>query len=114
MSLKLASISIDLDEVTRYAAIHGLPAPRGQASHAVYDRCVPRLAAWLGEESVEATFFAIGEDLERERNREPLTTSEIRRHAICRSWAHYKGVLQHASEAGATKTGGGGTAESLP
>ncbi|RLB42534.1 MAG: polysaccharide deacetylase [Deltaproteobacteria bacterium] len=69
MSLRLASISIDLDEVPRYAAIHGLGAPAGPSAHAVYDRCVPRLTTWLDDESIRATFFAIGEDLERGENR---------------------------------------------
>ena len=72
MSLKLAAVSIDLDDVPRYAAIHGLDANLGAAAHAVYDRCVPRLAEWLEREHVPATFFAIGEDLERETNRQAL------------------------------------------
>ena len=41
MTSKLAAISIDLDEVPRYAAIHGVDASLGEGAHAVYDRCVP-------------------------------------------------------------------------
>ncbi len=69
MSLKLAAVSIDLDEVPRYAAIHGLERSIGAEAHAVYDRCVPRLSEWLEQESIRATFFVIGEDLERDENR---------------------------------------------
>ena len=72
MTLRLASISVDLDEVPRYAAIHGLPVPQGPSTHAVYDRCVPRLTRWLDDESIRATFFAIGEDLERATSRETI------------------------------------------
>ena len=69
MSVRLASISIDLDDVARYAAIHGVDGPTGTSAHAVYDHCVPRLTAWLDDESIRATFFAIGEDLARQENR---------------------------------------------
>lgn len=72
MRLRLAAISIDLDEVPQYAAIHGIDESLGPAAHAVYDRCVPRLAAWLEEEAIPATFFAIGADLERPENRETV------------------------------------------
>ncbi len=68
MTLRLASVSIDLDEVPRYAAIHGVDTPRGTSASAVYDRCIPRLTEWLDDESIRATFFAIGEDLERQEN----------------------------------------------
>jgi peptidoglycan/xylan/chitin deacetylase (PgdA/CDA1 family) len=82
VSLKLASISIDLDEVPRYAAIHGLAAARGPSAHVVYERCVPRLTAWLDDESIRATFFAIGEDLEREENRETIAALHQAGHEI--------------------------------
>jgi len=72
VSLKLASISIDLDEVPRYAAIHGIEAPAGSGGRAVYEKCVPRLRAWLDDESIPATFFAIGEDLEDANNSETI------------------------------------------
>jgi peptidoglycan-N-acetylglucosamine deacetylase len=65
---RLASISVDLDEIPCYAAIHGLDVPAG-AEHAIYERALPRLAALFARENVPATFFAIGRDLEREENR---------------------------------------------
>lgn len=74
--MKLASISIDMDEVPRYAAIHGVEGPGEPGTNAVYDRCLPRFRAWLDEESIRATFFVIGQDLRRELNRH--TVSELR------------------------------------
>ena len=82
MNLKLASISIDLDEVPRYAAIHGVEAPLGPGARAVYEKCVPRFRAWLDEESIRATFFAIGEDLEHRENREAIASLHDAGHEI--------------------------------
>lgn len=97
MSLKLASISIDLDETPRYAAIHGLETPRGLAAHAVYDRCVPRLTAWLEDESIPATFFAIGEDLGREENRTTITALHRAGHEIGNhSYHHHYDLTRRA------------------
>ena len=89
MSLKLAAVSIDLDEVPRYTAIHGLDHDMGQAAHAVYDRCTPRLADWLDRESIRATFFAIGEDLERQQNRKTLAALHDAGHEIANHSYHH-------------------------
>ncbi len=59
---RLASISIDLDEVPCYAAIHGLSVDESSA-HAIYTRALPRIATLLARERARATFFAIGSDL---------------------------------------------------
>jgi len=98
VSLKLAAISIDLDEVPRYAAIHGLQNPLGQAAHAVYDRCVPRLTAWLDDESIRATFFAIGEDLERDENRQIVAMLQQAGHEIGNhSYHHHYDLTRRAA-----------------
>jgi peptidoglycan/xylan/chitin deacetylase (PgdA/CDA1 family) len=90
MSLRLASISIDLDEVPRYAAIHGLQAPTGPVAHAVYDRCVPRLLSWLDDESIRATFFTVGEDLERAQNRKTIVALHDAGHEVANhSYQHH-------------------------
>lgn len=98
--MKLAAISIDLDEAPRYAAIHGIEEALGPAAHAVYDRCVPRLEAWLKRESIPATFFAIGEDLERAANRETLVALHRSGHEIANhSYGHrYDLVRQPEAE----------------
>ncbi|MFK7992398.1 MAG: polysaccharide deacetylase family protein [Sandaracinaceae bacterium] len=62
--MKLAAVSVDLDEVGCYAAIHGLEPPTEDAAHAIYRRALPRLRALFEDEGVPATFFAIGTDLD--------------------------------------------------
>lgn len=64
--MRLAAVSVDLDEIPCYAAIHGLPAPPAHAARAIYERALPRLERLFREESIPATFFAIGSDLDEE------------------------------------------------
>jgi hypothetical protein len=45
--LRLAAVSIDLDDIDCYHAIHGLPATSQAPSHAVYDRALPRFEAFF-------------------------------------------------------------------
>jgi peptidoglycan/xylan/chitin deacetylase (PgdA/CDA1 family) len=61
-------VSVDLDEIPCYAAIHGLETAVAGAAHAIYDRALPRLERLFAEEGVPATFFAIGADLARAEN----------------------------------------------
>jgi peptidoglycan/xylan/chitin deacetylase (PgdA/CDA1 family) len=62
--MRLAAVSVDLDEIPCYAAIHGLPPPAEECAHAVYRNCVPRFEALLDDLHLRATFFAIGADLD--------------------------------------------------
>ncbi len=71
-----------MDEATLYAAIHGVRDELGSAARAVYDRCLPRLSAWLGSESIPASIFVIGEDLERGENREAIAAMSRVGHEI--------------------------------
>ncbi len=64
----LASLSVDLDEIDCYTAIHGLDAPEGEARRAIYARAIPRFERLFAEEGVKATFFVIGRDLETSGN----------------------------------------------
>lgn len=59
---RVAVVSVDLDEIPCYAAIHGIETAPTSA-HAVYERAVDRLADLFASERVPATFFVIGEDL---------------------------------------------------
>lgn len=70
--MRLAAVSVDLDEVPCYTAIHGLPSPRDDRAHAIYDRALPRFAELFEQEGVNATFFAVGRDLERRDNRDAV------------------------------------------
>jgi peptidoglycan/xylan/chitin deacetylase (PgdA/CDA1 family) len=63
----------------------------------VYDRCVPRLTAWLEDESIPATFFAIGEDLGREENRTTITALHRAGHEIGNhSYHHHYDLTRRA------------------
>jgi peptidoglycan/xylan/chitin deacetylase (PgdA/CDA1 family) len=64
----LAAVSVDLDEIPCYAAIHGLPSPPVHAARAIYEKALPRLARLFEEERIPATFFAIGSDLDDENS----------------------------------------------
>jgi len=63
--VRLCAISVDLDEIPNYFAIHGLPEPTGPARSLVYDLAVERLSRLAAELRVPLTLFAIGEDLQR-------------------------------------------------
>jgi hypothetical protein len=63
---RLCAVSVDLDEIPCYTAIHGLSLPLSEAAEqAVYRKAVPRLATLFEAHGVRATFFAIGRDLEQ-------------------------------------------------
>jgi hypothetical protein len=61
----LSALSVDLDELPNYYAIHGLPAPSGPGATAVYDVALDRLEAFARAHDVPLTLFAIGSDLSR-------------------------------------------------
>lgn len=71
---RLAAISIDLDEVHCYSAIHGLEPLQGEAASAIYARAVPRFEALFDELGIDATFFAIAADTST-----PLAAKTLRR-----------------------------------
>lgn len=67
--MKLAALSVDLDEIPCYHAIYGLPPPVDATEHAVYRSAVPRYAELLASLSVPCTFFVIGRDMDDETAR---------------------------------------------
>lgn len=98
MMRKLASISVDLDEVPRYAAIHGVESPAGPGARAVYEKCVPRITAWFDDDSIRGTFFAIGEDLELEENRRAIAGLHAAGHEIGNhSYHHHYDLTRRAA-----------------
>jgi len=63
---RLCSVSVDLDDIACYAAIHGLgSAPE---CHAVYDVALARILDFAKGLTLPLTLFVIGRDLEREQN----------------------------------------------
>jgi peptidoglycan-N-acetylglucosamine deacetylase len=65
MARRLAAVSVDLDAIHHYFAIHGL-APSGAEMDRAYDRALERMGAWAEARRIPLTLFAVGEDLERE------------------------------------------------
>ena len=62
--MRLASISIDVDEIHCYTAIHGLSQPPAEARWAVYTRALPRFEKLLAAHGIRATLFVVGRDLD--------------------------------------------------
>jgi peptidoglycan/xylan/chitin deacetylase (PgdA/CDA1 family) len=62
-AVRLCAVSVDLDEIGCYSAIHGLPDLPEPAAHAVYRRALPRLLELFENLSIPATLFACGRDL---------------------------------------------------
>lgn len=81
---KLAALSVDLDEIDNYVAIHSLPeqAVQGSARHAIYERALPRFEALFRELEIRATFFAIGRDVSRAKNGQRLRALHEAGHEI--------------------------------
>jgi peptidoglycan/xylan/chitin deacetylase (PgdA/CDA1 family) len=99
---KLAAVSVDLDEVDCYAAIHGLELDGGLPAtslRAVYQRALPRLVALFGELGIPATFFAIGRDLEHADNRAELRRLHTLGHEIANHSHHHYYDLTRRSRA---------------
>jgi peptidoglycan/xylan/chitin deacetylase (PgdA/CDA1 family) len=69
--MRLASVSIDLDELHHYYAIHGLSEP-ARGEHGVYDTALTRAAAWARSLDLPLTLFAIGRDLARPESAQAL------------------------------------------
>ena len=63
--MRLCAVSVDLDEIPNYFAIHGLPEPAGASKTLVYDVAIDRLLALARELAIPLTLFAVGSDLAR-------------------------------------------------
>ena len=82
--MRLCAISVDLDEIPNYWAIHGLDPAQGSGRGltAVYDVAVGRLLDLAEEDRIPLTLFAIGSDLARTENAETLRAAHVRGHEI--------------------------------
>jgi peptidoglycan-N-acetylglucosamine deacetylase len=65
---RVCAISVDLDEIHHYFAIHGLAAPAPAAAHPIYDVALARYRDFAASERIPLTLFAVGNDLERAQN----------------------------------------------
>ncbi len=66
MSERSTIVSVDLDDLACYHAIHGLAAPEPERAGVVLERCLPRFLELFDELGVRATFFVVGRDLQRD------------------------------------------------
>lgn len=67
MPPRLCAVSVDLDEIPNYYAIHGRSGQL-QGANAVYDIAVPRLCSLARALDIPLTLFAVGKDLERDES----------------------------------------------
>jgi hypothetical protein len=63
--MRACALSIDLDEIHHYYAIHGLTPPAPGAAHRVYDVALGRYRDFARAHQVPLTFFTVGADLQR-------------------------------------------------
>ncbi len=96
--MKLAALSVDLDEIGCYAAIHGLDVP-SECANAIHDRAVPRLAQFFARQGVPATFFAIGADLERPENAAAVRGLHAAGHEVANhSYSHFYDLTRRSRD----------------
>jgi hypothetical protein len=65
--MRLASVSIDLDEIHHYFSLHGLDSG-APVQPLVYDRAVTRSLDFADALGIPLTYFAVARDLERAEN----------------------------------------------
>jgi len=80
--MRLAAISVDLDEIHNYFQIHGLAPPDGPAARLVYDVAIDRLRAMAADARLPLTLFAIGRDLARAEAASALRGAHDQGHEI--------------------------------
>jgi hypothetical protein len=107
---RLAALSVDLDEIHHYFAIHGL-APGGRAEHAVYDVALARMGDFGASLGVPLTLFAVGDDLARDASAAALRALHAKGHAVeNHSLSHRYDLVRLAPAAIATQVSGGADA----
>jgi hypothetical protein len=88
--MRLLALSVDLDEIPCYTAIHGLPTPGGDAARAIYLHAVPRFEALFAQLGAPATFFAVGHDLSEPHAREAIARLARGGHEIGNHSFHHR------------------------
>jgi peptidoglycan/xylan/chitin deacetylase (PgdA/CDA1 family) len=80
--VRLASISVDLDEIPSYFEIHGLGTPPDGVGRLVYDVALARLRDLADAGRFPLTLFAIGKDLAHPEARDGIAASARDGHEI--------------------------------
>ncbi|MES1182696.1 MAG: polysaccharide deacetylase family protein [Myxococcales bacterium] len=84
----LLSVSVDLDEIAHYGAIHGVQTP--EAAGQVYAQAVPRLVDWARQRGLRLTWFVVGKDLALAKNSETVATLARAGDELgCHSYSHH-------------------------
>lgn len=73
MKRRWCAVSVDLDEIGCYRALHGLPAS-DEGVNAVYDAALERIGAFARAEGLPLSLFAVGADLDRDASAQGLST----------------------------------------
>ncbi len=97
MPTRLACLSVDVDSIDCYAAIHGVELP-SECKNVIYERAVPRFDEFFAELNIAATFFVIGRDLQSEPNRRRVARLAQRGHEIANHSYHHAYDLSRKSE----------------
>lgn len=107
---KLANVSVDLDEIPNYFAIHGLPVPEGQARTLVYDVALGRLDELARGLGIPLTLFAIGEDLARPEAAAALARASAKHEIANHSLGHRYDLVRLGRDAVRDEIEGGAAA----
>lgn len=105
---KVCSISVDLDEIHHYTAIHGVTPPNLN-THAVFDIAVGRLCDWAERLHFPLTLFTVGSDLSRPRNAQVLRDAVAKGHEIANHSLNHRYGLTRLSASEMTEEVRGGT-----
>ena len=63
---RVCAVSVDLDPLRCYYGIHGIGLPPDELAHVILRRGLPRFVEILERRGISATFFVVGEDLDRD------------------------------------------------
>lgn len=80
--MRLCAVSVDLDEIPNYYAIHGRTHAELAGATAVYDVAVPRLGALARSLDIPLTLFAVGRDLSRSAAADELRRAVEAGHSV--------------------------------
>lgn len=82
------AITIDMDALRCYRAIHGLP-PKDDEDDPVYTKALPRFCAAMAHIGARGTLFVVGSDLDRPAHRRALEKAAAAGHEIAsHSYGH--------------------------
>jgi hypothetical protein len=87
--MRLAALSVDLDEVSCYVAIHGVQPPGDERAHAIYRCALPRFEALFDQLNIPATFLAVGRDLGEPHARAAIARLYAAGHEIANHSFHH-------------------------